>query len=82
MVLPAHSGPRPLSQFRNHFSQMVGLLGRVISPSQDRYLHRTTQTQNKRTQTSMSRVGFEATVPPSERAKKVHVLNRAATLTG
>jgi hypothetical protein len=39
MALPAHSGPRPLIQFRNHFSQMVGLLGRVISLSQGRYLN-------------------------------------------
>jgi hypothetical protein len=39
IALPAHSGPRSLIQFRNHFSQMVGLLGRVISPSQGRYLH-------------------------------------------
>jgi hypothetical protein len=31
-----------------HYRQFVGLLGRVISPSQGRYLHRTTQTQNKR----------------------------------
>jgi hypothetical protein len=35
------------------FTQTVGLLGRGISPSQGRYLHTTTQTQNKRTQTSM-----------------------------
>jgi hypothetical protein len=39
MALPAHSGPRPLIQFRNHSSQAVGPLGRVISPSQGRYLH-------------------------------------------
>jgi hypothetical protein len=32
MALPDHSGLRPLIQFRNHFSQTVGLLGRVISP--------------------------------------------------
>jgi hypothetical protein len=38
MALRAHSGPRPLIQFRNHFSQTVGLLGRVISPSQGLYL--------------------------------------------
>jgi hypothetical protein len=41
-----------------HFSflilrQSVGLLGREISPSQGSYIHRTTQTQNKRTQTSI-----------------------------
>jgi hypothetical protein len=39
MDLPAHSVPWPLIQFRNHFTQTVGLLGRVISPSQGRYLH-------------------------------------------
>jgi hypothetical protein len=33
MALPAHSGPGPLIQFRNHFSQLVELLGRVISQS-------------------------------------------------
>jgi hypothetical protein len=36
----AVAGPRPLLQFRNHlFTQSVGLLGRVISPSQGHYLH-------------------------------------------
>jgi hypothetical protein len=39
MAFPAHSGPRPLIQFRNHFSQTAGLLGRVISPPQGRYLN-------------------------------------------
>jgi hypothetical protein len=39
MAHPAHSGPWSLIQFRNHFSQTVGLLGRVISPSQGRYLN-------------------------------------------
>jgi hypothetical protein len=42
--------------------------------------HRTTQTQNKRTQTSMPRVGFEPTIPASERANTVHILDRAATV--
>jgi hypothetical protein len=39
MALSAHSGPWPLIEFRNHISQMVGLLGRGISPSQGRYLN-------------------------------------------
>jgi hypothetical protein len=43
--------------------------------------HRTTQTQNKRTQTSIHRVGFKPTIPAFERAKTVHGLNRAATVT-
>jgi hypothetical protein len=51
MALPAHSGPCPLIQFHNHFSQTVGLLGRVISPPQGRCLN-TTQTQNKRIYTT------------------------------
>jgi hypothetical protein len=51
MVLPAHSEPRPLSQFRNHFSQTVGVLGRLISPSQGRYLNIGLQKQNKRIHT-------------------------------
>jgi hypothetical protein len=45
-------------QFLN-LRQSVGFLGRWISPSQGRCLHMTTQTQNKRRQTSMSCMGFE-----------------------
>jgi hypothetical protein len=44
--------------------------------------HRTAQTYNKRTQTSMPWVGFEATIPAFERAKTVHALDRAATVIG
>jgi hypothetical protein len=44
--------------------------------------HRTTQTQNKRTQTSMPQVGFESTIPVFERAKTVHTLDRGATVIG
>jgi L-fucose mutarotase/ribose pyranase (RbsD/FucU family) len=35
-------------------------------------IQRTTQTENKCTQTSMHRVGFEATIQMFERAKTVH----------
>jgi hypothetical protein len=41
--------------------------------------HRTTQTQNKRTQTSMPRVGFEPTIPVFEQEKTVHDLGRPYT---
>jgi hypothetical protein len=44
--------------------------------------HRTAQTQNKRTQISVSLIGFEPTVPVFERTKTVHALDRAATLIG
>jgi hypothetical protein len=57
----------------------VGLLGRVIRPSQSRYL---TQTQNKHKQTSMPQVGFEPTIPAFERAKTFHALDCAATGIG
>jgi hypothetical protein len=43
--------------------------------------HRTTQTQNKRTQKS-SLVGFEPTIPVFERAKTFHALDRVATMIG
>jgi hypothetical protein len=42
--------------------------------------HRTTQTQNKRTQTSMPWMGFQPTIPAFEGAKTVHALDRAATV--
>jgi hypothetical protein len=42
--------------------------------------HGTTQTQNKRTQISMPRVGFEPTIPAFERAKTVHDLDGPATV--
>jgi hypothetical protein len=41
-----------------------------------------THTQNKHTQTSMPRVGLEPTIPELERAKTVHVPDRAVTVTG
>jgi hypothetical protein len=85
MPLQPFFGPWPLTQFRNHFLQPVGLLGRVISPSQDHYIY-TGQHKHKSNaythQTSMPSVGFEPTIPASERAKTVHALDRAATVIG
>jgi hypothetical protein len=43
--------------------------------------HRTTQTQNRGTKTSMRRVGFEPTTPVFERVKAIHALDRAAAVT-
>jgi hypothetical protein len=42
--------------------------------------HRTTQTQNEGTLTSMPQVGFEATITVLERAKTVRAFDRAATV--
>jgi hypothetical protein len=57
------------------FTHTVGLLGRVISPTQGRYLHRI----NAHTDT-YSWLEFESTIPVFERAKTVHILDRAATV--
>jgi hypothetical protein len=83
MPLVAHSRPRPLIQFRNHFSQTAGLLGRVIS-QRPLPKHRTVQAQNKciHTPTSISLVGFETTNPASVQTKTVHALDSAATVSG
>jgi hypothetical protein len=52
----------------------------VTSPSQDRYIHVTTKTQNKRKKTPMPQAGFEPTIPVFERAKTVHASDCAATV--
>jgi hypothetical protein len=44
--------------------------------------HRTTKSQNKRTQTSMTRVEFELTTLMFERGKTGHALDQAATVIG
>jgi hypothetical protein len=84
MALTAHSGLKPLIQFCNHIFRTVWLLGRVISPSQGHYLN-TGQHKHRINaythQTSMPWVRFKLTIPASERAKTVHVLDRAATVT-
>jgi hypothetical protein len=43
-------------------------------------IHTKTQIQNKRTQTSIPRVGLEPTTLVFKRAETVHALNRAAIL--
>jgi hypothetical protein len=74
MALQPFVGPWPLLQFRNLF-YTDGRTPWTSNQPVARPLptHRTTQTQNKRThtQTSMPRVGFEPTIPASERAKTV-----------
>jgi hypothetical protein len=72
----------PLFSVSLSYIQSVGLLGRGISPSQGRYVHMTTQIQNKRTQTSMPWVWFEPMIPDFERAKIVRDSDRAATVIG
>jgi hypothetical protein len=82
MALQTFIGPWPLLQFRNHFFTNVGLLGRVISRSQGRNLH---AGQNKRSINAHrypSLTGMEPTIPPFQRAKTVHALDRTVTVIG
>jgi hypothetical protein len=44
--------------------------------------HKTTQTQNKRTRTSLPWMAFEPTIPAFERSKTVRAIDRAATVIG
>jgi hypothetical protein len=65
--------------------QTVGLLGRVISPSQGLYPNTGQHKHRINThtyQTFMPCVGFEPTIPAPERVKVVHALDRWATMTG
>jgi hypothetical protein len=80
MALQPFVGPRSLFSFFI-YTQSVELLGQGDQPvARPLPTHRTTQTQNKCTPTSMSRVVFEPTTPVFERAKTVHASDRAATV--
>jgi hypothetical protein len=81
----SQEGLSSMSEWVNNFLQTVGLLGRVISPSQGRYLNKGQHKQriNAYTQqTSMLWVGFEPMILASKQAKTVHASNRAAAVTG
>jgi hypothetical protein len=68
-------GLRSLFQFLN-----LHTVGRTPWTGDQLSAHRTTQTQNKGTQISVPRMGFEPTIPAFERTKAVHVIDRAATV--
>jgi hypothetical protein len=75
-------GAWPLFQFLNLYT--VGRNPWTVDQPVARPLptHRTTQTHNKLTETSMPRVGFEPTIPILERAKTFHALDPAAIVIG
>jgi hypothetical protein len=75
-------GPWPLFQFLNLYTVGRTLLTWDEPVARPLATHRTTQTQNTRTQTSMPRVGLEPTIPVFERAKTVHASDRTATAIG
>jgi hypothetical protein len=59
---------------------MVGLLGRVISPSQGLYLHR--KTQHRKTRTNIHALSGTRTHDPRNQPAKTHASYRTATVTG
>jgi hypothetical protein len=80
MTLQSFVWPWPLFQFLNLYTVGRTPWTRDQPVARPLPTHRTTQTQNKRTQTSMPRVGFEPTTSVFERAKTVHALDLAATV--
>jgi hypothetical protein len=62
--------------------QLVGLLGRVISPTQVLYLHTGQHNTEKRRHTSMPRAGFESAISTFKRPKTVLALDCSAIETG
>jgi hypothetical protein len=64
------------------FRQLVGLLGRVIGPTQGLYLHIEQHNTEKRRYTSMPRAGFEPAISTFERPKTVLGSDRSAIQTG
>jgi hypothetical protein len=69
-----------LRRFLHLFRHMVGLLGRMISPSQGLYLHMTTQ--HRKTQTNIHALSGIRTHDPSNQPAKTHTSDRTATVTG
>jgi hypothetical protein len=73
----SHFGSR--ADFSVAFLQTVGLLGRVISSSQDLYLNTGQHRHKINTYTHQAPM---TTIPASVRAKTVHASERWATVTG
>jgi hypothetical protein len=80
VALQTFIGPWPLFQFLNLYTASRTALTGYQHVARPLPAHRTAYTQNKRTQTSMSQVGFELTIPVFEWAKTVYALDRAATV--
>jgi hypothetical protein len=68
-----------IRRFLELFRHMVRLLGRVISPSQGLYLHRTTQ--HRKTRTNIHALSGIRTHDSSNQPFKTHASDRTATVT-
>jgi hypothetical protein len=82
MALQPFVGPWPFFRFLDLLHSRWDSLDGDQPVARPLPAHKTTQTQNKRTQTSMPQVGFELAILVLEREKTVHALDRAATVTG
>jgi hypothetical protein len=82
VALQPFVGPWPLFSFLIFCTVCMTPWTGYQPVARPRPTHRTAQTQNNRTQTSMPQVGFEPTIPAFERVKTVHALDRAATVIG
>jgi hypothetical protein len=67
-------------RFLEQFRHMVGLLGRVISPSQGLYLHRTTQ--HRKTRDKHPCLKWDSNPRSQQPPAKTHASDRTATVTG
>jgi hypothetical protein len=75
MALQPFVGPWPLFQFLDLYTVGRTPWTENHPVSRPLLIHRTAQTQNKRTQTSMPQVVFEPTIPVLKRAKTVHAFD-------
>jgi hypothetical protein len=82
MALQPFAGPLPLFSFLIFYRVSRTPWTEDQAAARPLPAHRTARTENKRTQTSMRRVGFETMIPVFERAETVHDLDRAATVIG
>jgi hypothetical protein len=64
------------------YRQLVGLLGRVIGPTQGLYLHTEQHNTEKRRHTSIPRAEYEPAISTFERPKTVLASGRSAIKTG
>jgi hypothetical protein len=83
MAVQSFVGPWPLLQIRNiFFTQTVGLLGRVIGPSQGRYLRTGQRIHKIKAHTDIYALSGIRTQDPSVRASEDNSCGRAATVFG
>jgi hypothetical protein len=83
MALQPFVGPGLFFSFLIIFTQTVGLLGGVVSPSQSRYIHAGQHKHRINARTDIHALsGIQPTIPAFEGTKTVHALDRAVTVIG